>query len=70
MAPQQAHCHLFLPILACLDEVQAELLYNRRRRQKVKVQVFYVMGKGCQASYPVPVTGLVVFLPRTSRSEM
>ena len=28
--------------------------------KKFNVKVFYVMGKACQASYPVPVTGLVV----------
>ena len=52
-----------LPFLARLDEVQEELLYypRRRRKQNVKsfyVKVFYVMGK----HYPVPVTGLVIFI--------
>ena len=27
---------------------------------KFYVKVYYVMDKGCQASYPVPVTGLVI----------
>ena len=26
-------------------------------------QAYYVMGKRCQASYPVPVTGLVILAP-------
>ena len=29
--------------------------------KKFNVKVFYVMGKALSGSYPVPVTGLVVF---------
>ena len=52
--------------LARMDEVQEELLYYprhwRRHKQKVKVfrfKFFMWWARRCQASYPVPVTGLV-----------
>ena len=63
--------------LACLDEVQEELLYypwhrhwlwrwlRRRRWQNVKVftfKFFMWWARHCQASYPVPVTDLVICL--------
>ena len=60
---------LFLPFLARLDEVQEEYCTTTgvgvcggvdiSRMLKFYVKVFYEMARPCQASYPVPVTGLV-----------